>query len=126
MQTTERTGWAIGYVVLSALMLGGVATYARQAAASERAQLAVARRAQAADAGVPDGPAVFRRACNRCHPNGRRDVGPEILNKNLAEARMVKAIRAGTGRMRAISLTKLPEANMPALMAYLRSIHAVR
>jgi len=28
--------------------------------------------------------------------------------------------------MRPINLTKLPDASMPALMAYLRSIHAVR
>ncbi len=126
MRTSDRTRWILGYFVVGGMMFGGVATHAGRAAASERARAADVRAAQAADAAPPDGQAVFRRACNRCHPNGREDVGPTILNKNFDEAKMVKAIRTGTGRMRAISLTKLPEANMPALMAYLRTLHAVR
>ena len=76
--------------------------------------------------GVPTGVAIFDRACGRCHPHGEEDIGPRIRNKNFDEARAVKQIRQGVGRMRPISLTKLPEANMPALIAYLRSIHTVR
>ena len=69
---------------------------------------------------------VYDRACGRCHPGGEEDVGPRLMNKNFDEARMVKQVRQGVGRMRPVPPTKLPEANMPALMAYLRSIHAVR
>jgi len=47
-------------------------------------------------------------------------------NFNTSAGLMVKQIRQGSGRMRAIPPSKLPEAAMPALMAYLRSIHAVR
>jgi mono/diheme cytochrome c family protein len=117
----------LGYGVIGGMLLmGGLAsTYARNAAASDdTVQTADARGGQAAD--VTAGQGFFRRACNKCHPNGGEDVGPSILNKNIDEAKMIKAIRSGSGRMRAISVTKLPDANLPALMAYLRSIHAVR
>ena len=127
MNTTDRKRWLLGYGVIGGMvLLGAIAgTYARPAVASDEGVRSVGvRGAQAAD--VAAGQVAFRRACNRCHPNGNEDVGPSILNKNLDEPRMVKAIRVGRGRMRPINLTKLPEASMPALMAYLRSIHAVR
>ena len=127
MRNTDRKRWLFGYGLIGGMvMLGAIAgTYARPAAASDvSVQVSDERGAQAAD--VAAGQAAFRRACNRCHPNGERDVGPSILNKNFDESKMQKVIRSGTGRMRAINLTKLPDASIPSLMAYLRTIHAVR
>ena len=77
--------------------------------------------AQAAE-GVPQ----FNRACGRCHPHGDEDTGPAIHDKNLSVEAMTKAIRQGTKRMRAITPTKLTDADLEHVMAYLRTIHAVR
>ena len=74
---------------------------------------------------VATGRQVYNRACNRCHPGGQEDVGPRLAGINWAEARMVTQIRQGHGTMRPIPPARLPEAEMPALMAFLRSIRAV-
>ena len=72
--------------------------------------------------GVPQ----FNRVCGRCHPNGDEDTGPDLHNKNLSVEAMTKVIRQGTKRMRPISPTKLTDADLPRVLAFLRSIHAVR
>lgn len=77
--------------------------------------------AQSAE-GVPQ----FNRACGRCHPHGDEDTGPALRDKNLSVEAMTKVIREGTKRMRAIPPTKLSDADLPRVMAFLRSIHAVR
>jgi cytochrome c553 len=77
--------------------------------------------AQAAE-GVPQ----FRRACGRCHPNGDEDTGPDIHNKRLSVEAMTKVIRQGTKRMRPIAPTKLSDADLAHVMAFLRTINAVR
>ena len=74
--------------------------------------------------GVPQ----YRRACGRCHsdPYEDEDTGPNIHNKNLTVEAMTKVIREGTKRMRAIPPTKLSDADLPRVIAFLRTIHAVR
>jgi cytochrome c5 len=120
---TERQKWGMCWGTLSLIALLGVTTAAHRSAAAT--EPTVERADRAAQAG-PTGQQTFDRVCGRCHPHGNEDIGPRILGKNIDSARMLKQIRQGTGRMRAISLTKLPEAQMPALMDYLRStLHAV-
>ena len=77
--------------------------------------------AQAAE-GVPQ----FNRACGRCHPQGGEDTGPDLHGKNLSVEAMTKVVREGTKRMRAIPPTKLTDADLTRVMAFLRTIHAVR
>jgi mono/diheme cytochrome c family protein len=77
--------------------------------------------AQAAE-GVPQ----FNRACGRCHPHGDEDTGPDIHGKNLSVEAMTKVIRQGTNKMRAITPTKLTDADLEHVIAYLRTIRAVR
>ena len=100
-------------------LIAGTASVAAQTPAASHPPAAAANP-------LAQGQAAFRRTCNRCHPNGERDIGPRLIGKNLAEARTREIIRHGTGRMRAITPARLPDAQLPALMVYLRSIHAVQ
>lgn len=73
---------------------------------------------------VARGRAVLNRACGNCHEPDDRD-GPNP-GKNWAEARMRSQVRQGQGRMRAIPVARLSDADLDALIAYLRSTHAVQ
>ena len=74
----------------------------------------------------PFGPADLRPGLRQVPPARQSRRRSILMNKNLAQTKMVDQIRHGTGRMRAISLTKLPEAQMPALLTYLRTLHALQ
>jgi len=73
---------------------------------------------------VARGRAVLTRACGTCHEPGESD-GPSA-GKGWAEERMRTQVRQGGGRMRAISAARLNDADLDALVVYLRSIQAVR
>jgi mono/diheme cytochrome c family protein len=135
MSKSTWRGWGLG-AALAASVLVGAATLGMTSAANATANGAPAPAARGAqtppaptDAGdqVAVGRRVFQRTCNRCHPGGgtQRDTGPVLANQPRTEARMRQQIREGAGTMRAISTTRLPDSDMPALLAYLRSIHAV-
>jgi cytochrome c5 len=64
---------------------------------------------------------VFSNTCMLCH-----DLGPRIAGLGWTQARMERQIRRGGKRMSAISIEKLPNSKLHALMAYLRTIGAVR
>ncbi len=124
-QNRTRWGWTGCMAVLAGMTAAGIVSGVRveKARAEDSREAVAASRSAQTEA---DGRPIFDRACGRCHPHGEQDIGPRITNKNFDEARIVKQIRQGVGRMRAISATKLPEERMPALLAYLRSIHTVR
>lgn len=136
MATNNRAKWGICFGMTAAFIVAGAlaSTTARPANAAETAEHTETTAQVGAQTPTPtpggnqlaQGRQIYDRACGRCHPGGEEDVGPRIINKNLDQARALKQIREGTGRMRAIPPTKLPDANIPALMTYLRSIHTVR
>ncbi len=68
------------------------------------------------------GRTVFTRVCGRCHEDGESD-GP-APNRNLEEARMRTIVRQGDGRMRAIPTSRLSDADLNAVIAYLRTTQA--
>jgi mono/diheme cytochrome c family protein len=70
------------------------------------------------------GRTAFARVCGRCHEDGESD-GP-APNRNLEEARMRTIVRQGSGRMRAIPTSRLSDGDLDAVIAYLRTTHAVR
>jgi mono/diheme cytochrome c family protein len=82
--------------------------------------------ALAQNGAVAQGRAAFQRVCNRCHPNGEEDIGPRLINLGWSEARVRRQVRSGHGRMRAISVRRLPDPELDALIAYLRTIGTVR
>jgi len=70
---------------------------------------------------------IFKRSCDRCHPNGEEDNGPAIRDKRITESKMRTTIRSGTSKMRAIPPTKLSDPELDALIPYLRdTLHAVQ
>ncbi len=77
-------------------------------------------------ASAASGRTLFDRVCGRCHPGGNEDTGPRILGIAWSEARVRTQIRSGSARMRAIATSRLADADMPALITYLRSLRVVR
>ncbi len=105
--TIEQRRWRMCLGVVSALTLAGSLT------------VLFTPRASAQDAHQ------FNRVCRRCHGPGE-DPGPETLTKNHHdEAGMRKVIREGTKHMKAIPPTKLSDAQLDEVIAYLRSTHAI-
>lgn len=101
------------------------ATTAADAATADAAPATPADAAPAA----PDaarGQAIFEGACSRCHPGGGRGQGPGIRNERMSEARMRRQVRRGEGRMPAFPPSRIPDADLPHLFAYLRTLGAVR
>jgi mono/diheme cytochrome c family protein len=71
------------------------------------------------------GKTSFDIACGSCHPGGDADLGPSLKGHALTVAHMTKQIREGSGRMKPIDETQLPEEQMKGLMVYLSTLAAV-
>jgi cytochrome c5 len=139
MRKSERTKWGLCFGTMGALVVAGLATLsvprpvtAAPTEAPTEAAGEASRGAQRTPTPTQGGNQLavgrqrYDRVCGRCHPGGEEDVGPRLRDLNWAEDRMVRTIREGTGRMRPIAPSKLPDADMPALMTFLRSMRAVR
>ncbi len=73
---------------------------------------------------VARGRRAFDRACGNCHePNDPEGPSP---NHNWSEERMRNQVRQGGGRMRAIPVARLSDADLTAMIAFFRTTHAVR
>ncbi len=73
---------------------------------------------------IARGHRAFTRACGNCHEENDPE-GPSP-NHNWEEARMRAQVRTGAGRMRAITVARLSDADLDAMIAFFRSTHAVR
>lgn len=71
------------------------------------------------------GKTSFDIACGSCHPGGDADLGPSLKGHALTVAHMTKQIREGSGRMKPIDTTTLPEDQMKGLMVYMSTFQAV-
>jgi mono/diheme cytochrome c family protein len=73
------------------------------------------------------GHGLFDVACVRCHRADQTDES--LANMNLSEARVDAVLHAGSdlgGVMPVVPPSVMREADLPALKAYLRTIHAMR
>ena len=79
--------------------------------------------ASASDSGTEPGHKLFERNCAHCHgDDARGDEGPDLHNLKLSDARIAKRIREGIkGEMPRFG-SKLNDADIQALIAYLRSL----
>lgn len=104
---------------------------ASDASTAPSAPLRVAREPTPLEREVRAGLGVFLRVCGSCHEAmWRLPTGGRLPRIRWTEAAMRRQIREGSGRssasaMPAIDAGRLPESEMPALLAYLRSIEAV-
>lgn len=73
---------------------------------------------------ITQGRAVFARVCGRCHEDG--DANGPNPGLGMPEAQMRTLVRTGDTRMRAIPASRLSDADLTLVMAYLRSIRAIR
>lgn len=74
------------------------------------------------------GHTIFDAACGGCH-NGESPSGGALANIRLEDARMNQVLHAGSdvgGLMPAVSPSVMTERDIPAVNAYLRTIHALR
>lgn len=70
---------------------------------------------------------IFDRVCGRCHPGGEEDIGPRLRGRSDTEAQVRTTVRTGHGRMRAIPVTRLSDADLNTLIPYLReTLHSIR
>ena len=71
------------------------------------------------------GKVTFDRACGACHPGGDADLGPAIKGHMFSMADMTRQVRDGSGRMKPIDTSKLPDEEMRGMMVYLATIGGV-
>ncbi len=131
-----RSQWTrfVAAATLGLLGLTAAVTARPAQAASDRVTLTFAPRgAQQPTAPAPSGAVaanartIYDRVCGRCHPGGEEDIGVRLRDRRDPEAEVRATIRAGHGRMRPITTTRLSDADLALLIPYLRTtLHAVR
>lgn len=126
---TNGFTWMRRAITASALALtacgGGAAEPAGGEPASGGEPAIVITDAAEWEALTASGKVSYDRACGACHPGGEADLGPAIKGHALTMAAMTTQIREGSGRMRPIDATKLPEEEMRGIMVYMATLSAV-
>lgn len=121
--------WLPTLCASGALMLaacGGGGTTPAEGAASAGGEPAIVITDQEEwDTLVAQGKETYDMACGACHPGGGADLGPSIKGHMLSTAKMTTQIRQGSGRMKPIDESKLPEEQMRGLMVYMSTLGAV-
>lgn len=74
---------------------------------------------------VERGTERFETFCGGCHPGGQEDVGPSLIAEPHSPARIRQQIREGSAQMRPFSATRLSDADMETILAYMATIGAV-
>jgi mono/diheme cytochrome c family protein len=126
-----RSNWlptvcAAGALLLTACGKGGAGTAPEGASATAGGEPAlVVTDAAEWQSLTSAGKTSFDMACGSCHPGGDADLGPSLKGHALSSAEMTKQIREGSGRMKPIDETQLPEDQMKGLMVYLSTLGAV-
>lgn len=67
---------------------------------------------------------VFYAQCHYCHPHGAAGLGPAIVNKPLPSFMIKLQVRHGLGAMPSIKEDRVPAADLDALVAYIKEVHA--
>ncbi len=76
------------------------------------------------DAQTARGREAYMTHCNRCHPGGTAGLGPAINDKPLPEFLIKTQIRAGLGAMPAFGPERISDADVNAIIAYLKMIRS--
>ncbi len=138
--TGDAWGVAVTLTLVVVSACGGSGTVTPAAGPGGTASATSGHEAPAATAGAPATPvhqaalpedstarrghALFDAACARCHA-----TSVPLADLGYSPERMDAVLHAGSergGLMPAVPPSALPEAELPALVAYLRTLHAVR
>lgn len=73
---------------------------------------------------VLDGRALFEKfACSGCHgPNGEGGIGPALNQAELPADKITQVVRNGQGAMMAFNADTLPDAELEAIIQYVRAL----
>jgi mono/diheme cytochrome c family protein len=69
------------------------------------------------------GQVAFMEKCNRCHPGGEAGLGPALNDKPLPDFLKRFQVRKGLGTMPHFSHEKLSDAELDAILEYLKALH---
>jgi mono/diheme cytochrome c family protein len=78
------------------------------------------------DEKIATGQQVFMQHCYQCHPGGAGGLAPSINDKPLPVWLMKTQVRAGLGAMPGFSKERIDDDQLDALMAYLKSLRALK
>ncbi len=68
------------------------------------------------------GQRAFMTSCHQCHPGGMAGLGPAINNKPLPGFMIKAQTRVGLGAMPGFSSTEVSDADLNAIVAYLKAL----
>jgi mono/diheme cytochrome c family protein len=71
---------------------------------------------------IVEGRNVFMMHCHQCHPGGEAGLGPAINNKPLPAFAIRTQVRYGLGAMPAFYPSEITEAELDALVTYLKAL----
>jgi mono/diheme cytochrome c family protein len=69
------------------------------------------------------GQVAFMEKCNRCHPGGEAGLGPALNEKPLPDFLKRFQVRKGLGTMPHFSHEELSDAELDAILEYLKALH---
>jgi mono/diheme cytochrome c family protein len=69
------------------------------------------------------GQVAFMEKCNRCHPGGEAGLGPALNDKPLPDFLKRFQVRKGLGTMPHFSHEELSDAQLDAILEYLKALH---
>ena len=76
------------------------------------------------DPDVARGQQLFMYNCNQCHPGGAAGLAPGLNDKPLPAVAIKTQIRNGVGAMPAFDESRLIDADVDAIVKYLKSLRA--
>jgi mono/diheme cytochrome c family protein len=76
------------------------------------------------DPDVARGQQLFMFNCNQCHPGGAAGLAPGLNDKPLPAVAIKTQIRNGVGAMPAFDESRLIDADVDAIVKYLKSLRA--
>jgi mono/diheme cytochrome c family protein len=103
----------IGIVVFAVLVAG---------CGTSRREEPLAGPVPLSDPKLVEGRQVFMRNCYQCHPGGSAGLGPAINDKPLPAFAIKTQVRKGVGAMPAFDTTRIPEADLDSVVAYLQTL----
>jgi mono/diheme cytochrome c family protein len=111
---TRRSDLAVSLLIAVLVLCNGCAT------ARRRPPLGAA---PALTGRAAEGQVAFMEKCNRCHPGGEAGLGPALNNKPFPDFLKRFQVRHGLGVMPHFEKDQLSDAQLDAIIDYLKALH---
>lgn len=107
------------------LIIAGCAISLISACGSARRSEPIKGSVQVTDPRAERGRIVFMGKCNHCHPGGEAGLGPAINDKPLPEFLIKIQVRTGLGAMPSFPPHEISDADVDAVIAYMKEIRRI-